>query len=70
MPPLQIIFNIFFLLVNLAYWVMVFVLMYHLVRFGIGIQPKKFAAIFLLGSVILSSLAVILFTTVDINSLV
>jgi sensor c-di-GMP phosphodiesterase-like protein len=40
-----------------------------LARFGIGTEPKKFAAIFLLGSIILFSVSVLLFAGLDMNSL-
>lgn len=64
---LGIIFNILAALVLVIYWGFTFTILYHLTRFGIGVQPKRFAAIFLLGSVILSSVALILFTSVDIK---
>lgn len=67
--PLQIIFNIFAGLIFLIYWGLTFVILYHLTRFGIGVQPKKLAAIFLLGSVVLSGVAIILYMNVDLNSL-
>lgn len=53
-----------------AYWIFVFVILYHLTRFGIGVQPKRFAAIFLLGSVVVSGAAIILFMNIDINSII
>jgi uncharacterized membrane protein (DUF485 family) len=37
----------------LVYLVYVFLIQYHLVRFGIGIKPKMTAAIFLIGSIVL-----------------
>ena len=70
MPPLEIIFNIIIALALLIYWGIAFVILYHLARFGIGVQPKRLSAIFLLGSVILSATAVIFFMKVDINSLI
>mgnify|MGYP001559593914 CR=1 FL=1 len=65
--PLEIIFNVLVALILLAYWGMTFVILYHLTRFGIGVQPKRFAAIFLLGSVVLSVAAIIFFMNIDIN---
>ncbi len=68
MFPLEIIFNILAALIFLIYWGATFIILYHLTRFGIGVQPKKFAAAFLFGSVVLSGAAIILFMNLDINS--
>ena len=65
--PFGIIFNVLAALVFVIYWGLTFIIIYHLIRFGIGVQPKRFAAVFFLGSVILSSIALILFTSVDIK---
>ncbi|PJA32734.1 MAG: hypothetical protein CO185_01940 [Candidatus Zambryskibacteria bacterium CG_4_9_14_3_um_filter_42_15] len=67
MPPLEIIFNIVVIGISFVYWVIAFIIVYHLNRFGIGVQPKKFAAIFLFGSLVLASISTILFTKVDIT---
>ena len=69
MLPLEIILNILAALIFLVYWGAVFVILYHLTRFGIGVQPKKFAAAFLFGSVVLSGTAIILFMNLDIEPL-
>lgn len=69
MPPFELIFNILVGLIFLAYWIIVFVILYHLARFGIGVQPKRFAAIFLFGSVVLFSASVLIYINVDINAL-
>ena len=67
--PLEIIFNVLAAFVLLVYWVIIFIILYHLTRFGIGVQPKRFAAAFLLGSVVLSATAIILFLNIDISLL-
>lgn len=67
--PIEMIFNILAGVILLIYWGTAFVILYHFSRFGIGIQPKKFAIIFLFGSVILSAAAVILFMRIEISSL-
>jgi len=54
----------------LLFWGAVFVIFYHLTRFGVGTQPKRFAAAFFLGSVILFGASVIFFANVDISSLI
>ena len=70
MPFLEIIFNIIIVGVFLLYWGMAFIILYHLTRFGVGVQPKKFAAVFLLGSVLLSGTALILFMKIDTSLLI
>lgn len=70
MFPLEIIFNILVAGILFAYWVVAFIILYHLTRFGIGVQPKKFATMFLFGSVVLSGVTIVFFTTIDINSLI
>ncbi len=68
--PLQLILNIFVALIFLLYWGLTFVILYHLARFGIGVQPKRFAAIFLFGSVVLSGFAIIFLNNIDIQSFI
>jgi len=60
-----IIFGLF-----LAYWIFNFTILYHLTRFGVGTKPKKFAAVFLLGSIILFSICVLLLGNININNLI
>ena len=50
--------------VMLVYWTGTFVILYHLIRFGVGSQPKKIAAIFLSGSLILSIITTLFFAQV------
>lgn len=69
MSILEIIFNTLAAGIFLIYWGVAFVILYHLTRFGIGVQPKKFAAAFLFGSVVLSGAAIILFMNFDISPL-
>lgn len=70
MFPLETALNILAAGILLIYWGIAFIVLYHLTRFGIGVQPKKFAAIFLFGSVILSVAVIILFMNIDISSLI
>ena len=46
-----------------GYWVGIFLLSYHLIRFGIGTYPRRMAFIMILGSVFLTILSVLLLTT-------
>ena len=68
MFSLTIIFNILAGLAFLVYWGITFIILYHFSRFGIGVQPKKFAVVFLFGSVILSGVAIVLFMKIDVNT--
>ena len=52
-----------------AYWIFVFVILYHLTRFGIGVVPKRLAAIFLIGSVALFGISIALFVNLDLKIL-
>lgn len=54
-------------LLFLVYWIFNFIILYHLARFGVGVQPKKLAAAFLLGSVVLFSVSVLFLGNIDIN---
>ncbi len=54
--------------VFLVYWIVVFAMLYHLSRFGIGTQPKKFAAFLLFGSLAISFAAVILYAQTDLEA--
>ena len=66
MPPelLSSLPTILFLLAVVAYWIGAFIILYHLIRFGIGNRPKIIALIFFIGSiVILGCIASIFFTS-------
>ena len=66
---LQHSFFIFIVFIFIVYWIFIFVIFYHLTRFGIGTQPKKFATIFLVGSVILFFISTSFFMNIDTNLL-
>ena len=42
-----------------------FAIVYHLIRFGVGIKPKTIALIFFVGSIFLFSLAIIIYTQIN-----
>jgi len=67
--PIELIINAVVGFFLFCYWLVAFTILYHLTRFGIGVQPKKFSAIFLLGSITLTCLVIIFASQVDINSL-
>jgi hypothetical protein len=53
----------------LLFWLMVFTILYHLVRFGVGTKPKRFAAAFFLGSILLFSASFVLYLNLDLANL-
>ena len=61
MPGANSIIGIIFAFVMLAYWTASFLILYHLIRFGVSGQPKKIAIVFLAGSIVLSMVAVLLY---------
>ena len=63
--PLAIIPNVLTVGLFAVYWGMVFIILYHLTRFGVGVQPKKFAAAFFLGSVALFCTSLIFYLKLD-----
>lgn len=53
------------LLLGMAiYWSMVFTVLYHLIRFGIGTLPKKIAIVFLAGSIMFSMITLLFFAQI------
>lgn len=48
----------------LGYWIGIFLLAYHLIRFGIDRHPRIIALIMIIGSVILTIISILLSTTI------
>ena len=67
---LQIALNAIMFAVYLIFWGAAFAILYHLVRFGVGTQPKRFAAVFLVGAVFLFAASVICFANFDVASFI
>ncbi len=67
--PVGMVLVIIVLIIILSYWIYNFVIFYHLTRFGIGAQPKKIAAVFMLGSLLLFALAILLFFMIDFSAI-
>ena len=65
----NLIFTIFAGLGMFFFWLFAFIILYHLLRFGVGTQPKKFALIFLFGSVALFMASMTFFVQVDAGTL-
>lgn len=66
----ETILNIVFTGLGVIYWGMVFVILYHLTRFGIGTEPKRLAAAFLFGAVILFCASLIGYHNLDLRSII
>lgn len=62
--------NFIFALGMLVYWIVVFFILYHLIRFGVSGQPKKIAVVFLGGSLLLTLITTLLYSSVDLDSLI
>lgn len=60
MPTLSNSIAILTMLFLLGYWTGIFLLSYHLIRFGIGTYPRRIAFIMILGSVFLTILSIML----------
>lgn len=54
----------------IIFWGMSFAIIYHLTRFGIGVQPKRLAAAFMLGAILLFSGSLFLFFRLDLTELI
>lgn len=61
----NLIFIILSSLLIFLFWLFVFVIFYHLVRFGVGTQPKAGAAIFVFGSLTLFFMSILFFSNID-----
>lgn len=69
MPSLENFSNIALGIFFLIYCGAVFTIFYHLIRFGVGTHPKRLAAIFFLGSAILSGLTLLAYHNVDFTQI-
>jgi len=69
MPDANIILLIIALFLILIYWISAFIIFYHLVRFGVGTQPKIISAVFVLGSLVLFFVSTVIFSGIDTSRL-
>jgi len=63
LPVIPILFGLAFVL----YWIYTLIIMYHLVRFGIGSKPKILALIFFMGSLVLFTNMILAFSQVNLT---
>ncbi len=57
--------NIILILIAAVYLWFVFIIIYHLIRFGVGTKPKMLALIFFLGSILLLVLTLFAFSQIN-----
>ncbi len=58
--------HILFFLAIAVYWIGIFIILYHLIRFGVGREPKIIAFLCFAGAVILLLLAMIAYFNLDV----
>ncbi len=59
------IIQILIFLISALYLIFVFIIIYHLIRFGIGTKPKSLALFFFWGSIFLLFLFLLAFLRID-----
>ncbi len=64
MPEFNQIITLGVALFLLGYWIGIFLLAYHLIRFGIDRHPRLIALVMIMGSVILTIISILLLTTI------
>lgn len=67
--PIEILFYILIGVFFIAFWITAFVILYHLTRFGVGVQPKRVAATFLLGALTLFCISIFLIARLDLSNI-
>ena len=60
MPTLSQAISVITILFIFGYWTGIFLLSYHLIRFGIGTHPRRIAFAMIIGSVILTIMSIML----------
>lgn len=53
------------LLVLGYFWLMAFFTMYHFIRFGIGVAPKKAVFVFMIGLIVLSGMSFVIYSQLE-----
>lgn len=67
-PKIRVDFLLFGL-IFIIYWLYVFVIIYHLTRFGVGPRPKVVAFVFFIGAVVLFIIPIQLLNTLNLTAL-
>jgi hypothetical protein len=61
--------NIIIVIIFLGFWLVSFVILYHLSRFGVGVLPKKLSALFLVGALALFGWSIVAFTGLNLGTI-
>ena len=61
---------IFLVILLIIYWIGGFIILYHLIRFGVGTRPKIAAFVFFIGSILLIVVAIALYAKIDLAQFV
>lgn len=69
MIPTETILGLVVTALFIGFWITSFTILYHLIRFGIGVLPKKLAVLFLIGAITLFTWSVILFARLDLSNI-
>lgn len=69
MIPVDSVVNVLVGAAFLGFWLVAFIIIYHLARFGIGVLPKKLSAIFLIGALGIFTWCVVTYMKLDIASI-
>lgn len=64
MPTLSQSITVLTILFLFGFWTGIFLLSYHLIRFGIGTHPRRIAFIMIIGSVFLTIMSIMLLINV------
>jgi hypothetical protein len=69
MVPAGTIVNVVVGAIFLGFWLVSFIILYHLARFGVGILPKKLAVGFLIGAFGIFTWCIVTFVKLDVSSI-
>lgn len=69
MVPVGTILNVVVGAIFLVFWLVSFIILYHLARFGVGVLPKKLAATFTIGAFGLFTFCVVAFMRLDLSNI-
>jgi len=69
MVPVDTIVNVVVGVIFLAFWLVSFIILYHLARFGVGVLPKKLAIGFLIGAFGIFTWCIIAYVKLDLSNI-
>ena len=69
MVPIDTIANVVVGVIFFVFWLVSFIILYHLARFGVGVLPKKLAVGFLIGAFGIFTWCVISYMKLDLSKI-